>query len=72
MCLMLLSAAIAGGVWAVAGLQAGWVLGGTGLSALSAAALTAAILHGRECLRCWRIAERESLWEMRNSIRPRI
>lgn len=72
MCLLFLSAATAAGVWAVAVMQADWLLGGTGLFALAAASLCAALCHGRECWRCLNIAERESLHEMRNSIRPRI
>lgn len=69
---MFSTVSIAAGVWAVAAFQSGIVSGGTGLIAGAAIALCLAGIHGRECLRCWRIAEKESLWELRASIRPRL
>jgi len=69
---MFLTVCIAAGVWAVAALQSGNMPGGTALIAGAAIALCLASLHGRECVRCWRIAERETLWELRASIRPRL
>ena len=69
---MFLTASVAAGVWAVAAFQSGNVSGGTALIAGAAIALCLASLHGREFVRCWRIAERESLWELRSAIRPRI
>lgn len=69
---MFLTVCIAAGVWAVAALQSGNVSGGTALIAGAALALCLASMHGRECVRCWRIAERETLWELRSSIRPRL
>jgi uncharacterized membrane protein YcjF (UPF0283 family) len=70
--LLFLTVTIAAGVWAVATYQTGNVLGGTALVAGGAIALCLCVLHGREFARCWRIAERESLWEMRAAIRPRL
>lgn len=70
--LMFLAVCVAAGVWAVAALQSGNVSGGTALIAGAAIALCLASIHGREFVRCWRIAERESLGELRSAIRPRI
>lgn len=69
---MFLTVCIAAGVWAVAALQSGNVSGGIALIVGAAIALCLASIHGREFVRCWRIAEKESLWEMRSAIRPRI
>lgn len=70
--LMFLTVSIAAGVWAVAAFQSGNVSGGTALIAGAAIALCLASLHGLEFVRCWRIAEKESLWEMRSAIRPKL
>ena len=72
MALLFLLATCAASAWAVATLQSENVPGGAALVAGAVAALFFTGVHFRECIRLFRLSEREEQCEWERGIRPRV